>query len=103
LAHHLARHRLCVALALAAAVAASLGLSGCGRKGPLDLPPSDVASASKPPPPAPTASLPGASPSADPSAETAQQTAARTGFDSRGNPVAAPGEKKGFLLDPLLQ
>lgn len=31
------------------------------------------------------------------------QDPARTGFDAQGNPVAAPGEKKSFILDPLLR
>ena len=36
-------------------------------------------------------------------AERRQETIAKTGFDSHGNPVATPGQKKPFLLDPLLQ
>ena len=32
-----------------------------------------------------------------------QDTIARTGFDIHGNPAATPGQKKPFLLDPLLQ
>jgi hypothetical protein len=34
---------------------------------------------------------------------TAHETAMRNGFDAYGNPVAPPGQKKSFLLDPLLQ
>jgi hypothetical protein len=33
----------------------------------------------------------------------AQETAMKNGFDAYGNPVAPPGQKKSFLLDPLLQ
>jgi hypothetical protein len=33
---------------------------------------------------------------------TSQDTIARTGFDVHGNPAATPGQKKPFLLDPLL-
>jgi hypothetical protein len=29
--------------------------------------------------------------------------AQKTGFDANGNPIAPPGQKKSFLLDPLLQ
>jgi hypothetical protein len=29
--------------------------------------------------------------------------AQKTGFDAQGNPVATPGQKRPFLLDPLLQ
>jgi hypothetical protein len=36
-------------------------------------------------------------------AATAQNVAAKTGFDAEGNPAAPPGQKKPFLLDPLLR
>jgi hypothetical protein len=42
-------------------------------------------------------------PGSPPASETPQETAARTGFDAHGNPVAAPGQKRPFILDPLLQ
>jgi predicted small lipoprotein YifL len=83
-------------------VVAALGLSACGRKGTLDLPPAATA-----PPVTPTASspltsglLPG---SADASSANEQENAVKNGFDNHGNPVAAPGQKKSFFLDPLLQ
>ncbi|OPY99636.1 hypothetical protein A5906_28605 [Bradyrhizobium sacchari] len=69
----------------------ALALAGCGRKGPLDLPP--------------TAS--GAS-TANVAAPTDTETAAQktpslfnptTGADA---PVASKGSKKSFILDPLL-
>jgi predicted small lipoprotein YifL len=104
-------------LALAAAVVAALGLAGCGRKGPLDLPPSDTAAPAATGAPgtsnaAPAASvfstssfLPGASSSSQAPAapDTAQDTAAKIGFDAQGNPVAPAGPKKSFFLDPILQ
>ena len=31
------------------------------------------------------------------------ETLPKTGFDPHGNPAATPGQKKPFLLDPLLQ
>jgi hypothetical protein len=31
-----------------------------------------------------------------------QETAPKTGFDAQGNPVAPPGPKRSFFLDPLL-
>jgi predicted small lipoprotein YifL len=86
----LALVRLSVPLALAVAGIAALGLSGCGRNGPLELPPG--------PAPAPSAQL--TSPAAP---GTAEETAVKTGFDARGNPVASPGQKRQFILDPLLQ
>ncbi|HKM87114.1 MAG TPA: lipoprotein [Xanthobacteraceae bacterium] len=78
----MALDRLSVRFALAVLVAAALGLSACGRKGPLDPPPS----AAVPPPPAASAA----------DASGAPATAA---------PAAppAPTQKKSFILDPLLQ
>jgi predicted small lipoprotein YifL len=63
--------------ALAAALAAALGLAGCGRKGPLELPPDPAAA------PAPQANeiLPGAAPDAPPE----------------------PKKDSDFILDPLLE
>jgi predicted small lipoprotein YifL len=102
------RYRPRAAAALAVAVAAALSLTACGRKGALDLPPSDVA-----PGPAPTASnstpsaglspssfMPGGSGSPD---ATGPEAARKNGFDSHGNPVAGQPLAKGFILDPLLQ
>jgi len=75
----LAFDRLSVRFALALLVTAALGLSACGRKGPLDPPPS---AAVPPPPPASAADASGAPATANP---------------------AAPNQKKSFILDPLLQ
>jgi predicted small lipoprotein YifL len=89
-------------LLMAAAVAA-LGLSACGRTGPLELPPGPAAQP-------PAAAEPPASPSFFPSASAAPATpppenaaAYKNGFDAAGNPVAGPGQKRPFVLDPLLQ
>jgi predicted small lipoprotein YifL len=67
----------------------ALALGGCGRKGPLDLPP--------------TAS--NAPPQATADTETAQ--AAKPGvfnstYGSESGPAASKGTKKSFILDPLL-
>jgi len=96
----LAANRLRLAFALAA-----LGLSACGRNGPLELPPGPAGAQ-----PAPTASsgtpnaglLPGSAAPSDPAASP-QETVAKTGFDAHGNPGASQGEKKPFILDPLLR
>jgi hypothetical protein len=32
-----------------------------------------------------------------------QDTIAKTGFDAPRNPAATPGQKKPFLVDPVLQ
>jgi predicted small lipoprotein YifL len=101
----LARYRLSVGVALAAAVAAALSLAACGRKGGLELPPGP---ATQPPvaaaPASPSAFMPSYGGSG---ASTTQQqedaAAVKNGFDSRGNPVAAPSTNKSFILDPILR
>jgi predicted small lipoprotein YifL len=72
---------------------AALALAGCGRKGPLDLPPT-ASSAS-------TASV------APPAADTETEAANRPGvfnptYGADAGPTAAKGKKKSFILDPLL-
>jgi predicted small lipoprotein YifL len=89
----LAAVRLRVRIAFAMAGLAALGLSACGRAGPLELPPGPAT-------PAPTAQL---SSDGTPVSGSPQDTAMRTGFDARGNPVATTGQKRPFVLDPLLQ
>ena len=83
-----------VRLALAVAGIAALGLSACGRAGPLELPPGPAT-------PAPSAQL--TMPDGSPAPGSAQDTALKTGFDAQGNPVSPPGQKRSFVLDPLLQ
>jgi hypothetical protein len=71
------------------------------------------ASAAPPAGAAPNAAPPGASATPPQPGETAsnqavpgapaQTTTAKNGFDTAGNPVASPGQKKPFLLDPILQ
>jgi len=87
-------------LGVAVALVAACGLTACGRAGALDPPPSDAAVPVTPqaalPPPATSGLFPHTS-----TAES-QATAQKTGFDSRGSPIAPPGEKKSFFLDFLL-
>jgi predicted small lipoprotein YifL len=92
----LTRIRLTVRIALVAAGIAASGLSACGREGPLELPPGPAAAT---PPTTSELTLPDGSPAPG----SAQDTAMKTGFDAQGNPVATPGQKKSFILDPLLQ
>jgi predicted small lipoprotein YifL len=98
----LARHRLNTGVALGAAVAAALCLSACGRKGNLEMPPGP---GTQPPvaaaPMSPGGLLPSSHAALTPEQEQAQ--AQKNGFDAHGNPVAAPGQKKTFILDPILQ
>jgi predicted small lipoprotein YifL len=100
----LVRDRLNAAFALALLAAVGFTLMACGRAGPLELPPGPAVAQ-----PGPTAQ---AAPTAAPSSSvggtveqgpSAHETAMRNGFDAYGNPVAPPGQKKSFLLDPLLR
>jgi predicted small lipoprotein YifL len=76
-------------------IAAALALAGCGRAGPLGPPPG---------PAAPVASsAPLRQPDGSPVPGSAEDNSAKTGFDQYGNPVATPGQKRPFILDPLLQ
>jgi predicted small lipoprotein YifL len=85
------------ALGLALLATAALALAGCGRNGPLELPPGPAV-------PAPQASTaPLTYPDGTPIPGSERDTAAKTGFDQYGRPVAAQGERKSFILDPLLQ
>jgi predicted small lipoprotein YifL len=69
-----------------------LTLAGCGRKGPLDLPPtasSPVASAA----PAPSDATPEA---------TSKPSLFNPSYGTDAAPVAPKGTKRPFVLDPLL-
>jgi len=89
-------------LAVGAAVALALGLAGCGRKGPLDMPPGDT--------PAPQANSNLTQPAFGSSAlmpGSSQQPPsgqAPNAYDAHGNPIYQPPPKnKSFILDPVLQ
>jgi predicted small lipoprotein YifL len=90
--------------ALGAAVSLALVLAGCGRKGGLDLPPSDT-----PSPQANNSNLtqPTFGPSSMmPGSQQQQQTSNQppNAYDSHGNPIYQPPPKnKSFILDPILQ
>jgi predicted small lipoprotein YifL len=69
---------------------AALALGGCGRKGPLDLPPSAAQSS--------TAGAP-----VDTEAERAAQPGVfNPTYGSDSAPAASKGSKRSFVLDPLL-
>jgi predicted small lipoprotein YifL len=76
--------------ALVLLAAAVLALTGCGRKGPLDLPP--------------TASQSLAAPAAtDTEAEEASKPSVFSpSYGTDASPAAPKGGKKSFILDPLL-
>jgi predicted small lipoprotein YifL len=72
--------------------AAVLALAGCGRKGPLDLPP--------------TASAPPSAAAAQADADAARAASTPSVFNPNygtdAPPSAPKGAKKAFVLDPLL-
>ncbi|WP_454632734.1 LPS translocon maturation chaperone LptM [Bradyrhizobium cenepequi] len=77
--------------ALILASVAALTLGGCGRKGPLDLPPT-AASAQTP-----------VAPGGDTEAERAAQPGVfNPTYGSDAPPAAAKGRQRSFILDPLL-
>jgi predicted small lipoprotein YifL len=88
----LAGNRLSVARVLAVALLLPLALVACGRKGPLDPPPSAAI------PPQPATAAPARY--IDPTSPTGGAQAA----PMQTTQVApAPPQKKSFLLDPLIQ
>ena len=69
--------------------ATALALGGCGRKGPLDLPP--------------TAAGPSPAVAADTDTERANQPDVfNPTYGSEAGPTAPKGSRKSFVLDPLL-
>jgi predicted small lipoprotein YifL len=81
-----------------AALAAALSLAGCGRKGPLDLPPSAVAEPAAAASPSPTRSSSGVNPMAPHHASPRQEDS----FTRTGEPVAPKGPKRPLPFDWLL-
>jgi predicted small lipoprotein YifL len=70
--------------------ASALALAGCGRKGPLDLPPT-------------ASSQPVAAVQGDPVADPANKPSVfNPSYGADAAPTAGRGPKKPFLLDPLL-
>ena len=70
--------------------AAALTLGGCGRKGPLDLPPTSNAPLAQ-------------APATDTEAENAAKPSVfNSTYGTENGPVAPRGAKKPFILDPLL-
>jgi predicted small lipoprotein YifL len=90
-------------LALGAAVSLALGLAGCGRKGPLDLPPSDTPSPQAnsnltQPALGPSSLMPGSQPQQQAGGQMPNT------YDAQGHPIyQAPPKNKSFILDPILQ
>lgn len=82
--------------AVAALALAALALGGCGRKGPLDLPPSALAA-----PAVSTAPVASVAPVANDELDSGPSPIFQVSPDEP--PIAATkGRKKTFILDPLL-
>lgn len=90
--------RIVVRLAIIGVLTATLGLAGCGRKGPLELPPS--AAASQPGAAATSGQRAQAVPAAA-AADEEDATDADAGLN-RKTPRKQRGPKKPFFLDPLI-
>jgi len=89
---------------ISVAIAAALTLAACGRDGPPLPPPGPEVQPAPTAQAAPPALMPGSTAGGPvASGPAGQETATKNGFDLLGNPVAPPGQKKSFLLDPLLQ
>jgi predicted small lipoprotein YifL len=94
-------------LAVGTAVALTLSLAACGRKGGLDMPPSDT--------PAPTSNLTASEAPASPTmapqgpqglfgGSASNAGPAPNAVDAQGHAIyQPPGPKKPFILDPILQ
>jgi predicted small lipoprotein YifL len=89
------RDSLFLRFAMTAALAASLGVAACGRKGPLDPPPGSSLEGVRQPDMPSLISTP-----ATPIGGQAKDGEAGVGTD--GRPVAAKGPKKQIPLDVLL-
>ena len=72
--------------------ALALTLAGCGRKGPLDPPTSNVNG--------PIASAP--APTDTAAEDAAKPSVYNPTYGANGDPVAPRGAKRAFILDPLL-
>src|ERR1700745_4226813 len=83
---------IALGFAIGVLVACALALTACGRAGPLEPPPGPAA--------VPSAQV--IQSDGSPAPGSPQDTAVKSGFDSQGNPVAA-GQKRSFILDPLLR
>jgi len=81
----------CQGWALVLLGVAALALGGCGRKGPLDLPPTA------------SSQQPAAAVQSDPAADQASKPSVfNSSYGADAPPTAGKGPKKPFVLDPLL-
>jgi predicted small lipoprotein YifL len=78
-------------LALILLAAATLALAGCGRKGPLDLPPNSS-----------TPALAAAQTDTEAQRDASKPTLFDPSYGTDAPPTAPKGTKKSFVLDPLL-
>jgi predicted small lipoprotein YifL len=77
--------------ALVLLATATLALAGCGRKGPLDMPPNSS-----------TPALAAAQTDTEAQREASKPTLFDPSYGTEAAPVAPKSTKKSFILDPLL-
>ena len=77
--------------ALVLLATATLTLAGCGRKGPLELPPNSS-----------TPALAAAQTDTEAQREASKPSVFDPSYGTNAPPVAPKGTKKSFILDPLL-
>jgi predicted small lipoprotein YifL len=87
-------------LAVIGALAAALGLAGCGRKGPLDPPPTAAAPGAQPQATNQPAGI--MAPFGPPPSGGQTANSGGAGVDDNGQAVAPKGEHKRIPLDSLL-
>jgi predicted small lipoprotein YifL len=89
-------NRTVLRLAALVALAAALGLGGCGRKGPLDPPPSAAI--------APAPDTPSLGDANDPNMTGGYRRAPSATAAATAQPTGPlPGDKRTFILDPLIK
>jgi predicted small lipoprotein YifL len=76
--------------------ASVLALTGCGRKGPLDLPPTGSQSQ-------PSETQSSVAPTDTQTQQGATPSVFNSTYDTDAAPVAGKGPKKSFILDPILK
>jgi predicted small lipoprotein YifL len=83
--------------------AATLALAGCGRKGPLELPPTGNPQTPNSQSSNSSTSAPSAAVTGDTETDQASKPSVfNPSYGSDGAPVAGRGPKRPFILDPLL-
>jgi predicted small lipoprotein YifL len=95
----LSKHRLGLAGALVVALVLPLALAACGRKGPLDPPPSSAL----PPPPQAASPAPAQQSYLDPLTPIGTAQQAQPAVAAQALPAPSQPAARSFILDPLIR